>query len=926
MTYDPQGLALDIFKKRYALHESETWLEACDRVANHIAAAERGEDVVKYRQQYSELLKNNFFMPGGRIWYGSGRPKGQLLNCFVIPTDDSREGWGDTVRNMIVITGTGGGLGVNCSPVRPRGSTIGGSGGTATGSVSLMEIINAAGEVIKAGGGRRTALMLSLDLNHGDIVEFLDKKLDLQKLNNANVSVVFNDDPEAFFKLVKKDGDLPLTFHDRTVGKIPAREVWRKIISNALKGGEPGLLNGYHANRMSNIAYYKPLLTTNPCFAPGTLIHTKTGHYPIESLVGKTVEIWNGTAWQAVDNFRVTGENQKVLKITLQDGSSERVTPYHTVILSDGRRIKASALKAGMRLAISTAPMSHGNHAEPGAYLKGFLVADGTKMENRPLLYLYKPKYPCRGRLLESAQEMNRGPSNTNAKELGFREDGVGDKKEMMTGLALYREELFPWATVFKQEFPSEIFGWDLRSKLEFIAGAMDGDGSASDTNNGFMYQISSVYKEWLKSFQTLLKTIGVKSKLALMKSAATVDFNDGYGTYDTQDCWRLTISQAASLVLSKQVRFARLVSFSNKTIAYVVKSKFNEVVSVEKDGTEAKVYCCTVEGSHSLSLSSGNHWGQCGEIWLTEFDCCCLGALVLPRFVSNRGIDFDELKAAVTISVRFLDSVLTVNNYPLPQIAEMCSNIRRIGLGVMGLHDMLLLMGLRYNSDAGLELVHKVMGFIKNAAYEASIELAAEKGSFPKYEADKFLKSRFVKTLKPSIRSAIREKGIRNCALLTIAPTGTTSMVSAVTSGIEPMFSPAYKRRYRDGDKLKEEVVVHPLFKEFIDAGKGVKHFQGAFDIKLRDHFEMQRTCQEHLDNACSKTINLPPGTSEEELSDLYMEFFPELKGVTVYPEGSREDQPLTPMSLAEATKHTKEARVEATAKDSCKLDGNCE
>lgn len=578
--YEPSGFALEIFQKRYSLHEKETFQEACERLAIHVAAAETNGNVMKFRGAFADILKQNLFMPGGRIWYGSGRPKGQLLNCFVAPTGDSREGWGKTFYDLTVICGTGGGLGVNCSPVRPRGSVITGQKGTATGAVSEMECIDAIGERLKAGGGRRTALMLALGLTHGDIVEFLDKKLDLKQLNNANVSVIFDDNPETFFEKVKNDGDLELRFGGKVVGKIPAKKIWDKIISNALKGGEPGLLNGYLANKMSNIWYHTPLICTNPC-----------------------------------------------------------------------------------------------------------------------------------------------------------------------------------------------------------------------------------------------------------------------------------------------------------------------------------------------------------GEIWLAAYDCCCLGALVLPRFVKGNEVDWDLLKATVTTSVRFLDNVLTVNNYPLPEIKEVCHNIRRIGLGVMGLHDMLLMLGQKYTSASGLEMADKVMERIKTYAYEASIELAKEKGPFPAFDAEKYLKGGFAKTLRPKLRELIREHGIRNCALLTIAPTGTTSLVCDVTSGIEPMFAPAHIRKFRDGDELKAEVVVHPLFKKYIDEGRSVKHFQGAYDLKLRDHFEMQRTCQKHLDNACSKTINVMPGTSAEELSEMYFEFFPDLKGVTIYPEGSREDQPLTPLPLDAALAAAKgdDRVLKSYATDSCK-NGVCD
>jgi len=122
-------------------------------------------------------------------------------------------------------------------------------------------------------------------------------------------------------------------------------------------------------------------------------------------------------------------------------------------------------------------------------------------------------------------------------------------------------------------------------------------------------------------------------------------------------------------------------------------------------------------------------------------------------------------------------------------------------------------------------------------------------------------------------------------------------------------MYAPAYRRRFRDGEELREEIVVHPLFQQFVNEGRSVKHFQGAYQLRLRDHFEVQRICQKHLDNACSKTINVLPGTSAEELSDLYMEFLPELKGVTVYPEGSREDQPLTPLTYEEALEYAQGA-----------------
>jgi ribonucleoside-diphosphate reductase alpha chain len=328
--------------------------------------------------------------------------------------------------------------------------------------------------------------------------------------------------------------------------------------------------------------------------------------------------------------------------------------------------------------------------------------------------------------------------------------------------------------------------------------------------------------------------------------------------------------------------------------------------------------------------MSNVSYWNKlvtsnpCGEIIMAPYECCCLGSLVLPRFVSDGAVDFGKLGKAVKTAVRFLDNVLSVNNYPLPIIEKTCNDVRRIGLGVMGLHDMLLLMGHKYSSPEGRNMVDMVMAFIKNEAYLASANLAEEKGAFPVYDSSQ--EAGFADTeLGTHFAASVMAKGLRNCAVLTIPPTGTTSMVAGVTSGIEPMFAPAYERRYFAPDNSQQmEVVFHPLFEEFLSGSKDVEHFEGAHDITPEDHLKMQTVCQKHVDNAVSKTINIPPGFPEEEFSSLLKRYLPQLKGITVYPEGSRENQPLTPIGLDDA-KAMRSDSVEATAIDTCK-DGKCE
>jgi ribonucleoside-diphosphate reductase alpha chain len=301
-----------------------------------------------------------------------------------------------------------------------------------------------------------------------------------------------------------------------------------------------------------------------------------------------------------------------------------------------------------------------------------------------------------------------------------------------------------------------------------------------------------------------------------------------------------------------------------------------------------------------------------CGEIWLGPYDCCCLGNVVLPRFVVNGEFDFDQFDETVRLGVRFLDNVLTVNDFPLPEIKDKCHHNRRIGLGVMGLHTALLEMGLTYGSEEALVFIDKLFDIMKNTAYDESVTLAAEKGPFPGYRPE-FLKGTFVKGLKPALRNKIKHHGIRNCALMTVPPTGTTSMVSGngVSSGIESLFAPAYFRKVRASDEMGkdyfyDELVITEEYRKFGE--KAV----GSYDISLDDHLKTQAAIQKHIDNDVSKTINIPEDFPVEELKEKLLEYLPYVKGVTLYRQGSRGNEPLTHVPVSEVKNHMEEDAIE--------------
>lgn len=561
--YAPQGFSKEIFQSRYAIEPTETWEEACNRVAQNVSYAETDElKKRRWKDKFADELLSNRFMPGGRIWHAAGRPKGNYMNCYVIPIqEDSREGWTKAMSDMTIITGMGGGVGINFSPIRPKGSPIRGTGGQSAGACGLMHIINAVGDVVRASGGRRPALMMCLDLDHPDIPEFLNKKLDLSQLNNANISVFIpHNKQDMFIDAVKNGADWPLEWNNKVYNTINAKELWDKLIFNALKSAEPGILNGHLMNEMSNISYFKPIIATNPC-----------------------------------------------------------------------------------------------------------------------------------------------------------------------------------------------------------------------------------------------------------------------------------------------------------------------------------------------------------AEIALEAYGACDLGNLVLSRFVTDSGkMDFNLLGESIYTGVRFLDNVIDVTTYPVHESQVEMNKVRRIGLGVMGLHHMLLLMGMKYDSDEAFSFINELFKFIRNRAYEASCFLAAEKGAFPEYVADKFMESGFVKTLSNGIKEKIRLHGIRNCALLSIPPTGTTSIVCDTSSGLEPIYAFSYERRYRAGEDLKMEVIYDSMFKKFMDEGRDMSLLQSAYDIPVRAHLEIQKICQKYVDNALTKTINIPSSHNPVEISNLMLEYLPHIKGTTVYVDGSRGESPLSnAASLDDAMKN---------------------
>jgi len=312
-----------------------------------------------------------------------------------------------------------------------------------------------------------------------------------------------------------------------------------------------------------------------------------------------------------------------------------------------------------------------------------------------------------------------------------------------------------------------------------------------------------------------------------------------------------------------------------------------------------------------------------CGEAILGPYQVCDLGSLVLTKFISGSSTSWKKLEDSIRIAVRFLDNVTDVNKYVLDEIKTQALNSRRIGLGVMGLAEYLFAKKLRYGSDKAILEVERLMRFIRDTVYDELINLACEKGVFPKFDSTEYSKASFIRKLPATLRMKIKEHGVRCTTALSIAPTGTISLLADVTSGIEPLFSKAYKR----SDRVGERIYIHPLYKEFLKSDKETEDwFVDVNDLTPVEHFEIQAAIQKYVDGAVSKTINLPKETSSEELSKWLLEFMHDLKGCTVYRDGSREGQVLNHLTKKDIEKYINESEETMSTDDVGCARGVCE
>lgn len=308
-----------------------------------------------------------------------------------------------------------------------------------------------------------------------------------------------------------------------------------------------------------------------------------------------------------------------------------------------------------------------------------------------------------------------------------------------------------------------------------------------------------------------------------------------------------------------------------------------------------------------------------CGEQPLPAWGVCNLGHINLAKHLTadNLDVDWNKLKTTVQYAVRFQDNVVDATPYFFDQNYNQQMSERRVGMGTIGLAEMLIRLKLRYGSPEGVSFIDKLYQFIAVTSYETSVELAREKGQFPKFEAEKFLESGYMKQMPDYIRSLVRQYGIRNVTILTQAPTGTVGTMVGTSTGIEPFFSWTYFRKSRLG--VHQEHIA--LAKDWLDQHPGEQlpdYFATAMDLMPEEHVRVQAAVQKWTDSAISKTVNAPENYTIEQTKKLYELLYDSgCKGGTIYRDGSRDEQILA----TDSKKLGKDAAEQIAGKETAKV-----
>ena len=913
------------------------------RVARGIAEIERPEQRALWEERFRWLLEGWKFVPGGRTWAAAGTDQNlTFYNCYVIPSPhDSRGGIVETLQQMMEIMSRGGGVGINVSSLRPRYSYVKGVNGRSSGAVSWGGLYSFVTGLIEQGGSRRGALMLICNDWHPDLLEFIHSKREMGKITNANISVGLSD---AFMAAVRNDEEWTLRFPDTShpaydsewdgnmeaweaAGRpvnlyktVQAREVWHQIIESAWASAEPGLWFRERANVMSNSHYFNPLVCTNPCVTGDTLLYTAEGLISAEelyqrgNLVQAVIDSRFGHSESVVQASHVFRTGRKeVFKLQTREGYSLRATADHRIMTARGW-VEMGSLEVDDEIHILNQRGGFGQEGtESLGRILGWLVGDGTVKQDKAVLSFFGEEKQELAPIFAEQVEALVTPLTATNREYSVSVVDVQGRDEARVASSRLLSIADDYGLVEeKHRVPPKLLVSNEAMQRGFLQALFTADGSFQNGGpKGGSIRLASSYLSLIEEVQRLLLNFGIASRIYTdRREAGYREMPDGMGGLKSYSCraqHELVITKRNMVTFAEQIGF--LMAHKQKALQdYVSRGRrgpYQErftarVASVEADGVE-DVYDITEPLTHSF-IGNGIVLHNCGEQPLPAWGVCNLGAINLSRFVEEGEVAWETLGKTVRYAVRFLDNVIDATPYFFEENEAQQGQERRVGLGVMGLAEMLIRLELRYGSEAGNRFSEELFKFIAHEAYLASSELAAEKGSFSAFQAEPFLQSGFMEKMSSEVREAVRENGIRNVTLLTVAPTGTTGTMVGTSTGIEPYYFWSYFRKSRLG-MHEEKVDVVAEWQAANPDQPLPDYFVTAMDLSPEEHVRAQAAVQEWVDSSISKTANVPNEYTVEQLAELY-ELMYDLgcKGGTVYRDGSRDEQVLSVAKEGEA------------------------
>jgi len=771
---------------------------------------------------------------------------------------------------------------------------------------------------------------------------------------------------------------------------VPATELWEHIIEGAHENGEPGIIYLERVNKEHSFDVEEHpdhrILATNPCVTGDTLVSTENGLVPAEELyeqgVARDVVVDGRLSEDRVkeaSSVYKTGEKD-VYELTTEEGYELRLTADHRVMTDDGWA-EAGDLDAGDTVHIQNRKGGFGQHgsAEEGRVL-GWLAGDGHLKhgEERAVLNFYDDDAEISEQFANDANAVVREPDGNADYEIGVSDISRGDGyrgaqavEQRIRSTRLYEFAEEAGLADEKLQVPDAVMRGSEEMARGFLRALFTADGSIQgNVEKGISVRLASVDDGFLREVQRLLLNFGVGSKLYEdRKESGVTELPDGAGgtkEYETQGCHELVVSSSHAATFEEEIGF--LLERKNDELAERLNEysrgpyspKFEATVeSVEPAGHEA-VYDLTEPDTNSF-VANGLVVHNCGEQPLEEYEACNLGHINLSTLAAfdapdwrvwydDHGDEYDSLEAAVDafleeaidweafdhrieMGTRFLENVVTMSDFPVDEIEQKVREMRKIGLGVMGLAQLYIQLGMKYGDDVSNEVARQLMRHINHGSKRASHELATERGSFAEWDNSKFADPTaypdwFEKQTGLDADDWADGFPVRNHNTTTIAPTGTTSMVGNTTGGCEPIYNVAYYKNVSDDvqgdemlvefddyflrvleendidvDAVKEEAQEQMAANEF-DGVTGLSTVPDAVgelfvttgSLSAKQHASVQVACQEGVDSAISKTVNAPNDSTVEDAAEVFEYIYDHGgKGVTYYRDGTRSKQVLT-------------------------------